>query len=75
MSSFPALTARCQLPHIIPCTGMLIDVCTTFQVDWYVFPLLHQLNGHCVVVHVADAIAVASVCAVLKIIGYGFEKT
>jgi hypothetical protein len=70
---FPALTACGQLPHIIRC--MLIDVCTTFQVDWYVFPPLRQLNGHRVVVHVAAAIVVGSVRAVLKIIGYGFENT
>ena len=54
---------------------MLIDVCTTFRVDWYVFPLLRRLNGHRVVVNVAVAIVVASVRAVLKIIGYEFEKT
>ena len=35
--AFPALTAFQQLFHMIPC--MLIDVCTTFRVDWYVFPL------------------------------------
>jgi hypothetical protein len=58
---FPALTARGQLPHIIRC--MLIDVYTTFRVDWYVFPLFRQLNGHRIVVHVAAAIVVASVRA------------
>ena len=54
---------------------MLIDMCTTFRVDWYVFLLLRRLNGHRVVVNVAVAIVVASVRAVLKIIGYEFEKT
>jgi hypothetical protein len=39
---FPALTARGKLPHIIPC--MLIDVCATFRVDWYVFPLLSSVE-------------------------------
>ena len=49
---------------------MLIDdVCTTFRIDWYVLYFLcyRQLNGHRVVV--------ASVRAVLKIMGYEFEKT
>ena len=54
---------------------MLIDVCTTFRVDWYIFPLLRQLNGHRVVVHVAVAIVVSSVRGVLKIIGYELERT
>ena len=40
--AFPALTARQQLSHIIPC--MLIDVCTTFRVDWYVFPLFTSVE-------------------------------
>ena len=53
---------------------MLIVVCTTFRVDWYVFPLLRQLNGHRIVVHVAAAIVVESVRAVLKIIGLELHK-
>jgi hypothetical protein len=54
---------------------MLIDVCTTFRVDWYVFPM-RQLNGHRrVVVDVAVAFVVASVRAVLKIIGHELHKT
>jgi hypothetical protein len=39
------------------------------------FLCYRQLNGHRVVVHVAVAIVVASVRAVLKIMGYEFEKT
>jgi hypothetical protein len=52
-----------------------ICIGTTFRVDWYVFPLLGQLNGHRIVVHVAAAIVVESVRAVLKIIGYELHKT
>jgi hypothetical protein len=54
---------------------MLIDVCAAFRIDWCVFPLLRQLNGHRVVVHVVVAIIVAAVRAVLKIMGYEFDKT
>ena len=43
-------------------------------VDWYVFPLLRQLNGHRLVVHVVVAIVVASVRAVLNIMGYELKK-
>jgi hypothetical protein len=45
---------------------MLIDVCTTFRADWCVFPLLRQLNGHRVVVHVVNAIVVDTVRDVVK---------
>ena len=38
------------------------------------FLCYRQLNGHRVVVHIAVAIVVASVRAVLKIMGYEFEK-
>jgi hypothetical protein len=54
---------------------MLIDVCAAFRIDWCVFPLLRQLNGHRVVAHVVVAIIVAAVRAVLKIMGYEFDKT
>jgi hypothetical protein len=70
---FPALTARDLLPNIIPC--MLINVSTTFRVDWYVFILVTSVERSSCCCRVAAAIVVASVRAVLKIIGYGFEKT
>jgi hypothetical protein len=62
-------TARNQLPPIVPC--ILIDVRATFRVDWHVFPLLRQWEGHRAVVHAVVAIVVAAVRAVLKIMGHG----
>jgi phage-related holin len=51
---------------------MLIDVCTTFRVDWYVFPLsCRQFNGHHRIVVIVVVIVVApEVRAVLKIMGH-----
>jgi hypothetical protein len=49
---------------------MLIDVHTTFRVDWYVFPLFTSVERSRVDVHVVVAIVVCSVRAVVKIMGY-----
>jgi hypothetical protein len=49
---------------------MLIDVYTTFRVDWYVFPLYTSVERSRAVVDVVVAIVVCSVRAVVKIMGY-----
>jgi hypothetical protein len=56
---------------------MLIDVCSLplSELIGMYFLCYCQLNGHRVVVHVAVVIVVASVRAVIKIMGYGLENT
>jgi hypothetical protein len=49
---------------------MLIDVCTTFRVDWYVFPLVFSSTVIIVVVIVVLIVVGPEVRAVLKIMGY-----